>query len=77
MCDQIPPLWTKLKKNWKTIKKQREIFDELKEDDSLNYVRYFEVMRSQKYKENKQMKKQLSSKRNIADEILEVIGMLN
>ena len=48
-----------------------------KKDDSLNGPRDFGVIRNKKYKDKRKETQTLSTKVNIADEILEVIGMVN
>ena len=54
----------------------REVFRELKKDDSMNCARDFEVIRNQKYlQKKKQEGKRPQQGSNVADELLEVIGM--
>ena len=59
-------------------KKPKEVYAELKADDSLSGVRDFKVIRDIKHLEKKKEKKTTTTTRqNVADEILEVISMLN
>ena len=59
------------------FKKPKEIYAELKRDDSMNCARDFRVVRNQKYNEKKKAKSNRSNRENIADEILDVISMVN
>ena len=58
-------------------KKPKEIYAEMKRDDSINCARDFRVVRNQKYIEKKKAKSNSSNRENIADEILDVISMVN
>ena len=58
-------------------KKPKEIYAELKRNDSLNCARDFRVVRNQKQNEKKKTKSSHSNRDNIADEILDVISMVN
>lgn len=72
-----PKTLDKIRESVKT-EKPREIFSKLKQNDSLSCARDFDVIRHQKYKEQKKQKDQVRSKRaNIADEILDVIAMVD
>ena len=55
----------------------REIFVDLKADDALTCPRDFGVIRSKKNKDKKKEQGNITTKSNIADEILDVIGMIN
>ena len=58
-------------------KKPKEIYAELKRDDSSNCARDFRVVRNQKQNEKKKIKNNRTNRDNIADEILDVISMVN
>ena len=55
----------------------RELFRYLKKDDSMNCARDFRVIRNQKYNARKREKSNFTRNNNVADEILDVLGMLN
>ena len=55
----------------------RELFRYLKKDDSMNCARDFRVIRNQKYNARKREKSISARNNNVADEILDVLGMLN
>ena len=58
-------------------KKPKEIYAELRKDDSLNGARDFRVIKNLKYQQKKKEKIARSNRVNVADEILEVLGMVN
>lgn len=58
-------------------KKPKEIYADLRRDDSLNCARDFRVIKNQKYEQKKKEKISRTNKVNVADEILEVLGMVN
>ena len=72
-----PKAFDKIQLKIKNNQQPREIFADLKQDDSLTCPRDFGVIRSKKKYEKKKDKETISTKSNIADEILEVIGMVN
>lgn len=55
----------------------REIFADIKREDSLNCARDFAVVKNIKYEEKRKEKQSRSNRVNIADEILDVLGMVN
>jgi len=74
-----PKTVDKIKDALKSKKQPKEIFADLKRDDSMNCARDFRVIRNLKQQEEKKMHK-LSNRANVADvadEILEVLSMLN
>ena len=72
-----PKTFDQIQAKIKTNKKPREIFAELKQNDSLTCARDFDVIRSKKHNDKKKENRTVTSKTNIADEILQVIGMIN
>ena len=58
-------------------KKAKDIYSDLRKDDSLNCARDFQSIRNQKYEQKKKEKQTRANRVNIADEILEVLGMVN
>jgi len=74
-----PKTVDKIKDALKSKKQPKEIFADLKRDDSMNSARDFRVIRNLKQQEEKKIHK--SSNRtnvaDVADEILEVLSMLN
>ena len=60
-----------------SCKKPKEIYAEMKLDDSMICARDFCVVRNKKYNEKKKSKNKRSNIENIADEILDVISMVN
>ena len=57
--------------------KPKDIYADLRKDDSLNCARDFQVIRNQKYEQKIKDKIARADRVNIADEILEVLGMVN
>ena len=58
-------------------KKPKEIYTELRRDDSLNCARDFRVIKNMKYEEKKKERIARTNRLNVADEILKVLGMVN
>ena len=72
-----PKTFDKIQEKIKQKELPRDIYADLKKDDSLNGPRDFGVIRNKKYKDKRKETQTLSTIVNIADEILEVIGMVN
>ena len=58
-------------------KKPKEIYAALKRDDSMTCARDFRVVKNVKYEQKRKEKTERVNRLNIADEILEVLGMVN
>ena len=71
-----PKTMDKIKENI-THKKPKEIYAELRIDDSMNFARDFRVIKNLKYQQKQKEKIARSNRVNVADEILEVLGMVN
>ena len=71
-----PKTMDKIKENI-THKKPKEIYAELRIDDSMNCARDFRVIKNLKYQQKQKEKIARSNRVNVADEILEVLGMVN
>ena len=72
-----PKTFDKIQQKIKNNQQPREIFADLKHDDSLTCPRDFGVIRSKKNKDKKKEQRTITTTSNIADEILDVIGMIN
>ena len=62
--------------NW-PLKNPKEIYAALKRDDSMTCARDFRVVKNVKYEQKRKEKTERVNRLNIADEILEVLGMVN
>ena len=58
-------------------KKPKEIYTDLRRDDSLNCAKDFRVINNLKYEEKKKERVARANRLNVADEILDVLGMVN